>query len=297
MPRHPLHDYKSVCTYHITIKKAPTAPIFSVISGSIQHIKLDYTPLGKVIKKNIYAIRELNRALQIYQYVIMPDHIHLLLRVNRYLDRHVGIYISKFKIKILQMAREKGIWNDSVFDRDYHDRFLLPEHSLNQVYEYIQQNPYRLMVRRFYPEHFRRVNNLFIYQNMQWQAYGNMNLLSNPFKSAVVCHRADAGTEKELTLRQNWLHIVGNGGVLISPFVARKEKGIRAEAEGNNGKVILITNKAFSERYKPAAHDFHQCELGNLLIIAPPIDLPDCKDTFTFLNKLADDIATGKVWI
>lgn len=196
MPRHPKHDYRSICIYHITIKKAPGVPDFSTVTGTPQCPHLIYSPLGRVIETNILTINDLNRALTRYQYVIMPDHIHLLLHVTEYLDKPLGVYISKFKIKILQLARFRGVWNDSVFSPDFHDRFLRPFHSLNVIYEYIRQNPYRLLIRKLYPDYFRRVNNIFFYKDLHWHAYGNMQLLSNPFKDAVICHRADAGTRK-----------------------------------------------------------------------------------------------------
>lgn len=297
MPRHPTHDYRSICIYHITISKAPSVPYFSTVTGSPQSPDLIYSPLGRIVETNILTISDLNRAIERYQYVIMPDHIHLLLHVTEYLDKPIGVYISKFKIRILQMARDRGIWTESVFSPDFHDRFLRPFHSLDVIYEYIRQNPYRLLIRKAYPDFFRRVNNIFYYENMQWQAYGNLQLLANPFKDAVVCHRADAGTLKEERLIKNWMHTASNGGVLVSPFIAHKEKEIRDKAEEKNGKIILISNIAFGERYKPAAHDFQQCESGSLLIIAPVKDLPESRRTFLFLNKLAEDISFGRIKI
>lgn len=295
MPRHPTHDYRSICIYHITVSKAPNVPDFSKVIGNPQCPDLQYSPLGSIIETNILTFSDLNRAIERYQYVIMPDHIHLLLHVTEYLDKPIGVYISKFKIKILQMARDRGVWSGSVFNPDFHDRFLRPFHSLNVIYEYIRQNPYRLLIRKLYPHFFRRINNVFRYKDMQWQAYGNMQLLSNPFKDAVVCHRADAGTLKEERLIKNWMHIASNGGVLISPFIAQKEKEVREKAESKNAKIILISNEAFGERYKPASHDFHQCESGSLLIIAPVKDMPESRRTFLFLYKLAEDIAFSRI--
>ena len=295
MPRHPTHDYRSICIYHITINKAPSVPYFSAVIGSPKSPELLYSPLGRIIETNILTISDLNRAIERYQYVIMPDHIHLLLHVTEYLDKPIGVYISKFKIKTLQMARDRGVWCESVFNPDFHDRFLRPFHSLNTIYEYIRQNPYRLLIRKCYPDNFRRINCVFFYEEMQWQAYGNLQLLANPFKDAVVCHRADAGTQKEERLIKNWMHLASNGGVLVSPFIAKKEKEIRKDAESKNAKIIMISNEAFGERYKPAAHDFHQCESGSLLIIAPVKDLPECRRTFLFLNRLAEDIAFGRI--
>lgn len=91
------------------------------------------------------------------------------------------------------------------------------------------------------------------------------------------------------------MHIASNGGVLISPFIAKKEKEIREKAESKNAKIILVSNESFGERYKPAAHDFHQCESGSLLIIAPATELPEGRPTWLFLNKLAEDIAFGRI--
>lgn len=294
MPRHPTHDYRSVCIYHITIGKPSSTPDFSSVVGTPQAPELIFSPLGMCIWTNIGKFSDINPDIEVYQYVIMPDHIHLLLHVKKYLDMALGIYISQFKIKILQMARNRGVWNDSVFSPDYHDRFLRPYHSLDIIYNYIRENPYRLLVRRNYPSYFCQVNNIFYYGNIGWQAYGNMQLLDNPFLDAVVCHRCNAGTQTEIDFASNWLHYAENGGVLISPFIARKEKEIRNQAEAVGGKIILIKNEPFGEKYKPAGHDFHQCVAGKLLIIAPAVSLPDSWQTFHFLNELAEKMAEAK---
>ena len=295
MPRHPKHDYRRPCTYHITLKKDPIVPDFSVITGSPEFWYVYHPPIGKAIQKSIVAIEKENPKLKVYRYAIMPDHVHILLRVLEYLERPLGIYISKIKIKALQNARCYGLSFDSLFEKDFYDRILRLDQSLDTVINYVYQNPYRLLIRRFYPDYFRRVNCIFFYKGMQWQAYGNLQLLWNPFKDAVVCHRSDAGTKKEEQLIKNWMHLASNGGVLISPFIAQKEKEIKEKAEAKNAKIILICNKAFGERYKPAAHDFQQCESGNLLIIAPAIGMPDCRKTFLSLNKLAEVMAQGKI--
>ena len=295
MPRHPKHDYRRPCTYHITLKKLPTLPDFSVITGCPESWYVYHPPIGKAIQQSIVAIEKENPKLKVYRYAIMPDHVHILIRALEYLERPLGIYISKIKIKALQNTRLYGLSYESLFEKDFYDRILRLDQSLDTVIKYIYHNPYRLLVRKFYPDYFRRINNVFYYKDIHWAAYGNLQLLGNPFRDAVVCHRADAGTRKEDSLIKNWLHLASNGGVLISPFIAQKEKEIREKAEAANGKIILISNKAFGERYKPAAHDFHQCESGSLLIIAPITELPECRRTFLFLNGLAEDLALGRI--
>lgn len=294
MPRNYYHDYRSVCSYHITITKGKNVPAFSSVKGSLRCHALDYSPVGMAVLSNVATISDLNRNLRLLQYVIMPDHIHLFLQVTAYLDRAIGTYISMLKIRTLQMLRDRAIWNSSVFEPDFHDRILRPWHSFDVVFTYIRQNPYRLLARKLYPEFFRRVNNVFSYKGIQWKAYGNMQLFENPFKAEVVCHRLDSDSKKRKN-RAFWLYTAENGGVLVSPFVSPEEKAIRQEAETKGSKIILISNEAFGERYKPCGHNFSLCESGKLLIISPAVSLPANRKYFLLMNEIAALIARGAI--
>lgn len=98
-------------------------------------------------------------------------------------------------------------------------------------------------------------------------SYCNLFLLRNPDKTAVKISRKFSAKEKE-QLKIQWLSNAENGTVLVSPFISQAEKAIRAEAETFGAKIILITHEAFTERFKPSAHDFELCEQGRLLIIS-----------------------------
>lgn len=292
MPRHPKHNYRSICTYHITLKKAEDVPDFSMVTGCPDSWYVHHYPIGKAIEDAIRSVPILSTSLKVYRYVIMPDHVHFLIRAIKYLDRSIGCYIGKLKVIALQNARNRGINLNFLFKRDFHDRILRPEHSLDDVYKYIVQNPYRLLVRKFHPEYFLRLYHLIQFDNIVWHAYGNLQLLQNPFKDAVICHRKDVDNPiLEAELKANWLHTVNNGGVLVSAFIAKKEKEIRFQAEESKGKVIHIVNHSFGNFYKPAAHEFEQCHKGNLLIIAPSVNLPDSRQTYLKLNRLATYIS------
>ncbi len=157
--------------------------------------------------------------------------------------------------------------------------------------KYIRENPYRLLVRRDNPKYFSRLQHLTI-AGRDYQAYGNLQLLDNPFKEAVAVHRADT-EQQRLDNRSQWLHTAANGGVLVSPFISPAEKAIRAEAEALGANIILAVHEAFGERYKPAGHDFELCTQGRMLIISyglPPgseLTRPVCLQ----MNALAKALA------
>ncbi len=289
MPRDYKHDYRSRCIYHITMSKASGIAFFSRITGTPEKPVVELTPLGRIIEKQIWNFTFICPALRILQYVIMPDHVHLAIFAQEELPRAIGSYIGMMKVKTGQIAKEHLAIVPPVFEPDFFDRILRRTHKLDTICEYIRKNPKRLLERRQNPVFFRRVNNIRINDTL-WQAYGNLQLLQNPFKAPVVIHRRDS--EKIIAAKhRRWKHLSENGGVLVSPFISPAEKEVRGQCEENNGKIILLSTKPFGEREKPAAHDFEQCTAGKLLILAPMSPLPSGRETFLYLNFIAESIA------
>ena len=218
----------------------------------------------------------------------MPDHVHLLLFVTSPIDLPVGNYIGKLKNAILQEYRLLSKTEALIFDHDFYDCILHRDRSLDTLYKYIRDNPRRLAVRRAHPEFFRRVNELKI-GGQTYQAYGNFQLLDNPFKKQVIVHRADT-LEIRRHNRELWLYTAANGGVLVSPFISPYEKAIRAEAEEIGGRIILIINHSLDPRYKPIGHDFDLCKSGRLLIISANLDDNLNRSACLTMNSIAEEI-------
>lgn len=289
------HDYTSRAIYHITLMKSPDTGPFGVIGGDCAlrpglpgSPYLRSTPLGRAVKRALRDLQLIHPALRLYQYALMPDHLHMIISVEAPLDDILGRKLAAFKVRVNSYA---GM--DGVFARGFNDQILGPGRSLDTVYRYLRENPYRLAVRFANPGYFRRVNNLVI-GDRQYQAYGNLHLLDNPFKEQVVVHRADDDARR-LHNRERWLHTAANDGVLVSPFISQAEKAIRAEAEALGGNTILITGAPFAERYKPAARDFALCGQGRLLIISAGIPGTLSRRECLAMNSLADTVATHKI--
>ena len=80
------HDYREPWKYHITIVKAPGCPPFGRLTGDLalasrnpDNVKVALSRLGFLIAAEIRAIPRLTPAVEVYQYVVMPDHVHILL--------------------------------------------------------------------------------------------------------------------------------------------------------------------------------------------------------------------------
>lgn len=145
---------------------------------------------------------------------------------------------------------------------------------------------------------FSRKRNLRI-GDREYEAYGNLFLISNPDKTAVKISRQFSNQQKS-ELRAKWEIDALKGVVMISPFISNEEKQIRKIIEQQGGKIILITHEAFPERFKPAAHNFELCSEGRLLIVSMgyPVKSALTREICNEMNKLAVKITEGgRKWI
>lgn len=285
------HDYRQKGLYHITLLKAPATPAFGLLSGS--HTLpvgtpgssfIIATPVGKAIKLALREIPSIHPAIRLYQYALMPDHLHMLIRVEAEMDEILGR-----KIAIFKTITDKNANIEQVFTKGFNDQILSSSRNLNDVYRYLRENPYRLAVKRANPGFFRTRNNIVI-GGIPCQAYGNIHLLANPFKEQVIVHRADTPARFAHN-KERWLYTAASGGVAVSPFISPREKEVRAGVEEVDGRIILIANHPFGEREKPSGHDFDLCAQGRMLIISPqePIDLS--RTACLTMNNIARQIS------
>lgn len=264
------HDYRAPWKYHITVVKTKEAPDFCSIS--IKELKPDgvsvvYSSLGKIIENAVWNITKHNPKIKVLQYIIMPDHVHILIEVISRLEKPIGNEIGGFKTGISNTWR--NLVNDNgikVFETGFNDKIIYPDRNLDDVFKYIQQNPYRLAVRRMRPDFFQKQRNIFV-DGREIQAYGNLFHFRNPFKYALVVHRNDSEAQFFQKL-EDCIYYAANGGIVVSAFISPREKEIRKCIEEIGGKIMLINNRPIEDRGKPARHDFDLCSQGNLLIVS-----------------------------
>lgn len=288
------HDYKSRSLYHLTLCKAKACPAFGRIAGDCDipvgtrgTPYLQASPVGTAVKRALRELRDIHPALRLLQYALMPDHLHIALHVESELDEILGRKIAAFKVRVNDYAL-----TDGVFGRGFNDQIILADRSLDAVYRYIRENPMRLALRFRHPEFFSRRDCQAI-AGHPYQAYGNISLLCNPFKSQVVVHRADSADTRRKN-HDRWLYTAANGGVLVSPFISPAEAEIRREAELSDAKIILITNEPLRDREKPSGRNFERCAAGKLLILAPlDDDFPRgfSRECCLAMNRRAAEIA------
>ena len=95
-------DYSEPTIYLLTMNTEDRQPLLGELVGE----KIVLSAYGKVVSEEIKRIPTYKdaSAIQIYRYVVMPNHIHVLLRVHKKLPHPLGYYISWFKLQCMERA-------------------------------------------------------------------------------------------------------------------------------------------------------------------------------------------------
>ena len=143
------YDYSQNGAYFITISTHNRKCILSDIVGEglRAHPKNILTSIGKEIEKSIQYIDENYEGVTIDKYVIMPNHIHLIVILdnsggcgNPPLQNIIG-YLKSFTTKI---------YDDILWQRSFHDHIIHGEKDYKKIWEYIDTNPLRWELDCFY---------------------------------------------------------------------------------------------------------------------------------------------------
>lgn len=277
------HDYCQKCFYLITLKKnpSPEVPLFSSLIEKDGAISTDFSWAGWAIYNGIQKFKRDVSVISVWPFVIMPDHVHIILSANQRLDRHFNKFVLHLKALCTQSFRSKSQVrapsDNSVFDEGFNDRILFKNQQLQNWTNYIKDNPRRLWVMRSHKDFFTRksIINSDKLPADAWQPgqtpavqlFGNTFILHYPEITAVRFSRKFT-PEEWASRKTEALRIARNGGVLVSPFIHKEEKAILEEGLTLGAKIIKVIPDGFLDRAKPQGIDFDHCAEGRLLLVA-----------------------------
>ena len=281
-------DYHGRGTYLITMVLADRSkPILGQLTGA----RIALSPLGLAIDAHLRRISEFTPEIEVLGVQVMPDHIHVVLRVNRRMAKPLGIALRGFK-----GGASKIFWGQSavgtadakrpLFAEGFVDNILGDGEAVANALRYLADNPRRLWEKRAHPELFRVLCDVEA-AGGRFAAIGNRALLKAPqiyqvqVSRSFFAYRRDAkgailkdgppriatGEFKEKL--EGFLEAAAHGAVLLSPCISEGEREIARIAFEKGLKVITLANKGFSPLYKPGGRLFNATAAGNLLMLAP----------------------------
>ena len=161
-----------------------------------------------------------------------------------------------------------------LFQAGYHDRIVMRDCTLDNIFRYMEENPFRAKLREETPDLMQRQLHLWI-QGREYAAFGNLFLLKYPETEQVFFHRrSKEGIPTHLTPEYDkektlLLQHAEQGTVLVTPGISEGEKGVVQAALAEHFALIILQKEPITEYWKPSQGRFYACATGRLLILAP----------------------------
>lgn len=125
------YDYSKENMYFITICIQDRLEILGKI---VEENKIDLTKEGNIAKQNIKRIEEIYDNIVIDEYIIMPNHIHILLLINYKKDVTLSKIIKHYKANT---SRKIGY---SIWQKLFYEHIIRNQKEYVKIKEYIKNN-------------------------------------------------------------------------------------------------------------------------------------------------------------
>ena len=160
--RLPYYNYNTNGSYFITFcthdrKNTLVSHYTTDVSYTITRVLVNYSEYGKIVGK---FINHLNHrfGVSIDRYVIMPNHVHLLLSIN---DETIVDPIAKRSViskavGYIKMNATKEICSkfgkQKIWQRGFYDHIIRNQQEFDEISKYIEENPFKWNLDSLYNE-------------------------------------------------------------------------------------------------------------------------------------------------
>ena len=122
---------------------------------------MELTDLGLEVRKTINFICDNDKKVEIPQYVIMPNHVHLIIVLNAFGHAEIAAVghgnptlqavIGRLKSYTASRWSEMcGTKHQSFWQRSYYDRIIRNDAEYERIWQYIDDNPARWAEDEYY---------------------------------------------------------------------------------------------------------------------------------------------------
>lgn len=137
------YDYSTPNAYFITICTDNRKNLFWKDAGMIidQSENIPLTNLGSITQQSIAQISKRYPMISVDHFVIMPNHIHLLLQINTDVNgRSVIAPTISTVVRLMKgtVSRQAGF---AVWQKGFYDHVIRNDNDYQEIWNYIDGNP------------------------------------------------------------------------------------------------------------------------------------------------------------
>lgn len=252
-------DYRTPFFYMVTIKALASLPVpFSILCES-------GCAMNDVTRVFLHVIQNFHRAFpELYPitcFTIMPDHLHILLRLEKGARHGLIEIVENLKETLaVQYVKISGLQGPSVesryanfvkrapfvFQPGFHDYIVKRRGQLARFIRYIRTNPSRAALRREARAKgwFNRIHRVD-FVGRKWFAFGNVALLDLPEIVPLKGHRTTVPDSPEWNALVDCAARLGPGCAGVSTFMSPHEKACGHAIGLAGGNWIVLNPQGF----------------------------------------------------
>ena len=135
------YDYSQNGAYFVTICTQDRKQVLCEIVGDGFPVP---KPTGEIAEEYIRQISEKYPNVTVDRYVIMPDHIHILLRIDGSGNPSptMGNVVGWYKYQVTKQANLLlNTPGKKLFQRSYYDHVIRNQQDYDEIWQYIEDNP------------------------------------------------------------------------------------------------------------------------------------------------------------
>ncbi|MGN1162092.1 MAG: transposase [Candidatus Fimenecus sp.] len=136
------YDYSQCGCYFITICTDKRKKLFSRIVGGDDlgaPFRIELKPYGKIVERYINSIETAYETVTVENYIIMPDHIHLMLLIDCCgAPRSSPPTISSVVSVLKRFTNEEC--NCKLWQRGFYDHIVRNKFDYEEIWNYIEYN-------------------------------------------------------------------------------------------------------------------------------------------------------------
>jgi REP element-mobilizing transposase RayT len=159
-PRLNTFDYSSAGAYFITICTQNRRCVLSSIVGRgftpAETVEVEYTIWGKIAEKQLLLLENRYPCLSIDKFVIMPNHIHVILFLQ---EDTAGVnprptimdMICAYKSLTTRECKKAG-FTEKLFQTSFYEHIIRGKEDYEEIVKYICENPMHWLFDELYTE-------------------------------------------------------------------------------------------------------------------------------------------------
>ena len=138
------YDYSQNGAYFITICTKDRKPILSKIIVGANSVRPQLKEYGIIVEKAIKCIPVQYPMISVDKYVIMPDHIHILLQIHLKVGGRPMVAPTIERVVKQMKGYVSKQTGEPIFQRSFYDHIIRNQKDYDETWEYIENNPKKM---------------------------------------------------------------------------------------------------------------------------------------------------------